>query len=367
MQKILVIEDSSTTRHLIIQSLADEYEVIEAHDGLSGTEIAQETLPDLIICDISMPNRDGFGVLDVLQEDERTSSIPFIFLTAFADQSTMRRGMNLGADDFLSKPFTIQELKTAVRTRLFKKELREHSFKRELEQLRNNITSSLPHELRTAIMVIEGYAQLMIESPDHERSKDHVAMLDMISQYAMRLNQLSERFLWYTRSHTMSYEEITFEPTVACDELIMTTAQAIAARYHRQDDLQLTLEGQGTKMTEESFSCTINELIDNAFKFSTPGTPVTIYTSTQNGYYLFTVVDHGRGMEKHQIKLIGGFMQFDRKIHEQQGTGLGLATAKKLTEIAGGVFNIKSIPGKGTAVSLQLPGHSEPALMSAAR
>ncbi len=365
MQKILVIEDSATTRQLIIQSLVDEYEVIEAYDGLNGTELALQTLPDLIICDISMPNRDGFGVLDALQENEATSSIPFIFLTAFNDQNTMRRGMNLGADDFLIKPFTLQELKTAVQTRLFKKALRDTTFKREIDALRTNITTSLPHELRTAVMVIEGYTQLMKENPNQEPVEQHNEMLDMISQYASRLYQLSERFLWYTRSHTMSGEEITIQPTLNCDNLIEETAYKIAAQYKRTGDLHLTLEGEGTRLTEESFQCIVTELIDNAFKFSLAGRPVTIHTTMQNGHYLFSIVDRGCGMESHQIKQIGGFMQFDRIRYEQQGTGLGLATAKKLTEIAGGVFDITSIVDKGTAISLQLPGCTEAEFMPA--
>jgi two-component system, sensor histidine kinase and response regulator len=357
MQKILVIEDTASTRQMIVQSLVDEYEVLEAHDGLHGAQMAHEHLPDLIVCDISMPNLDGFGVLDALQENESTSAIPFIFLTAFSDSNTMRRGMNLGADDYLVKPFSVQELKTAVRIRLFKKSLREDMFNRQIEQLRNNITVSLPHELRTAIMVIEGYTQLMLEGPDQETQSQHSEMLTMINRYAMRLHNLSERFLWYTRAHTMTYEEITLEPTPTTDALVAHVAEEIAVDHNRFDDLQLSLDGQGTLLSEESFQCIIRELIDNAFKFSTPGSPVTVQTYTQDDQYVFSVVDHGRGMNHQQIKHIGGFMQFDRDTHEQQGTGLGLATAKKLTEIAGGNFVIQSMPGKGTVISLNLPGY----------
>ncbi len=105
-----------------ILSLAS-YEVITAVNGKEGAEAAQKVLPDLIVCDIMMPELDGYGVLHILSKRPETASIPFIFLTAKAEKQDMRKGMNLGADDYLTKPFDDTELLNAIEVRLKKHEL----------------------------------------------------------------------------------------------------------------------------------------------------------------------------------------------------------------------------------------------------
>ncbi len=116
---ILVIEDESALREEIIDMLNLEgYRTLEANNGVTGLQLAIEFLPSIILCDISMPQMGGFDVLDALRRNEATVSIPFIFLTAKADRSFMRHGMELGADDYLTKPFTNSELLTAIKVRL---------------------------------------------------------------------------------------------------------------------------------------------------------------------------------------------------------------------------------------------------------
>ncbi|MFT6796854.1 MAG: DNA-binding response OmpR family regulator [Maribacter sp.] len=121
MKKILLIEDNEAVRENTaeILSLAN-YEVITAENGKIGIEKAKEILPDLVVCDIMMPNMDGYEVLRNLNKDTRTASTPFIFLTAKIDRADMRMGMNLGADDYLTKPFEENELLEAIASRLQK-------------------------------------------------------------------------------------------------------------------------------------------------------------------------------------------------------------------------------------------------------
>src|ERR1035441_9605056 len=121
MKKILLIEDNSDTGAKIAEILElANYDVTTAPDGKEGVKHAQELVPDLIICDIMMPELDGYGVLHILGKDPKTARIPFIFLTAKAEKSDMRKGMNLGADDYISKPFDDTELLDAVEVRLKK-------------------------------------------------------------------------------------------------------------------------------------------------------------------------------------------------------------------------------------------------------
>lgn len=123
MKKILIIEDNEDIRENIaeILELAD-YEAITAANGKEGVSMATEHLPDLIICDIMMPELDGYGVLHILAKKENTKGIPFIFLTAKAERSDLRKGMALGADDYLTKPFEDTELLDAIEIRLKKSE-----------------------------------------------------------------------------------------------------------------------------------------------------------------------------------------------------------------------------------------------------
>lgn len=119
MQRILVIEDEEALLEEVSDTLRFEgYDVIGARNGLIGLQQAREHLPDLIICDIMMPEMDGYEVLRDLRSDSGTLMIPFIFLTARVDKSDRRKGMNLGADDYLTKPFTHNELLTSIHTRL---------------------------------------------------------------------------------------------------------------------------------------------------------------------------------------------------------------------------------------------------------
>jgi len=123
MKKVLIIEDESVVRNNIETLLSESgYKVFKAGNGIEGIKKAQTEMPDLIICDIMMPDIDGFEVLEYLNHYSLTNIIPFVFLTAKSDAADLRRGMNLGADDYIIKPFKAVELLQAVETRLKKYE-----------------------------------------------------------------------------------------------------------------------------------------------------------------------------------------------------------------------------------------------------
>lgn len=121
MKKILVIEDEAQSRHMFLECLeAEGFDAIGAENGLVGLQRLQKQLPDLVICDIMMPELDGYGVLTTLRQDPVTAMIPFIFLSAKATKTELRQGMDLGADDYLTKPSTVEELLGAIAARLEK-------------------------------------------------------------------------------------------------------------------------------------------------------------------------------------------------------------------------------------------------------
>src|SRR6516162_6994364 len=137
------------------------YEVLEAENGATGIEIAQKSLPDLILCDVNMDKVDGYGTLSSLRKEPATAAIPFILMTGLADHAGMRHGMELGADDYLPKPFTIDALYGAVEARLRKAQTVREEAERKLADLRDNISMMLPHELRTPLNGILAYGEML--------------------------------------------------------------------------------------------------------------------------------------------------------------------------------------------------------------
>ena len=142
MKKILLIEDNKDMRENTSEILElSNYKVYTAANGKEGVAIAQKEKPDLIICDIMMPVLDGYGVLHLLSKNEETADIPFIFLTAKAERSELRKGMEMGADDYVTKPFDDIELLNAIESRLKKVELMKKKFSNNLEEVNEFISS----------------------------------------------------------------------------------------------------------------------------------------------------------------------------------------------------------------------------------
>jgi YesN/AraC family two-component response regulator len=145
MTKVLVIEDQAETRDIFLDSLeAEGFEAIGAKNGLVGVQKALENLPDLVLCDIMMPELDGYGVLSTLRQEPTTAMIPFIFLTGKATKAEVRQGMNLGADDYLTKPSTVEELLLAIATRLQKQAYMKAYYATQFQEV------SVPPSLETA-------------------------------------------------------------------------------------------------------------------------------------------------------------------------------------------------------------------------
>lgn len=146
MKKILVIEDEAETRdNLVLMLEMEGFKPIAAPNGQVGVELAKKELPDVILCDVSMPKLDGYGVLEALRANDKTVSIPFIFLTAKGDKKDLRTGMNLGADDYLTKPASAEEVLNAIRARLDRHNEKEQAAMAKVE-LKPNFDSAKPLE-----------------------------------------------------------------------------------------------------------------------------------------------------------------------------------------------------------------------------
>jgi two-component system sensor histidine kinase/response regulator len=364
MTKVLVIDDSREINELIGETLKIHgYQVLVAEDGLAGVQLAQNHLPDLILCDVNMPQLDGYATLTALRQHSNTSTIPFIFLTGITDKGNIRQGMELGADDYLTKPFTIGELLAAVKARLEKQAAITRQAERKLEELRGNISLALPHELLTPLTGILGFSSLLLENYDSIGRAELLELARSLHESALRLQRIIENFLLYSQ-----IELVAADPDKVATlrkgeyffvkENIVEVAQQVARRAGREDDLSVDLEAAQLPIAPDKLQKVVAELVDNAFKFSRPGDRVKVSSIRDEDTFTIAITDHGRGMTPDQIARIGAHMQFERKFFEQQGSGLGLIIAKRLTELHGGTFSIDSAVEQQTIVHLGFPSPS---------
>ncbi len=360
-EKILVIEDAEEVRNLIQETLnLHGYTVISAGDGDTGLEQAISLCPNLVLCDVQMPRMNGYEVLKALRKNPSTATTPFVFLTGVADRDHFRQGMNLGADDFLPKPFMLDELLAMVRARLQHKELENKDKKDAIENLTTSIILALPHELMTPLNGIVGYSQVLIQDHQVAKPQEILEYAQGIYNSAGRLQHLIENFLTYSQIELLANDPKRVaslrntEPVNARD-CVATTAQACAHKVNREMDLLLQVEDACLSISLPYLQKIVTELIDNAFKFSTPGTPVIVVSGKNGNQYRLNIIDHGRGLTMEQINTMGAHIQFDRRIHEQQGAGLGFTIARRLAELYSGSVHIESIPLQKTSVQLCLP------------
>ena len=362
MRKILVIDDEAWLREMIRLALGQHgFEVIEASNSEEGLTKAHKELPDLIICDVNMDKAGaGYVTLEKLREDNATAAIPFILMTGLADAKGMRHGMELGADDYLPKPFKIEELYAAVDARLRKVRTVREEAERKLSHLRNQITLMLPHEMRTPLNGIISNAELLAVSADALRPTEIAEMGREISQSGQRLERLIENFLIYAQleivgNDTESIAVLRAAITPKPAEVARATAINNADHCGRLHDLLVDAVDAPAAIAEDYFKKIVTELVQNAFKFSEAGSPVRVRVAVTGDRIELSVRDQGRGFSTEHIRRIDAYVQFERKMQDQEGLGLGLTIAKKLVELHGGSLKIEGKKGAGSTVTVTLP------------
>lgn len=361
MKRILVVDDEEWLREMVRLALVQKgFEVLEAENGVEGIDTARKELPDLILCDVNMEQMNGYLTLSVLRNEPATAAIPFILMTGLADTAGMRHGMELGADDYLPKPFTIDGLYAAVDTRLKKAQALRDEAERKLADLRDNISLMLPHEMRTPLNGILAYGEILAAEAATLPAAEVAEMGKVIHGSGKRLERLIENFLIYAQIELLGADAhkvgaLRQKRTPDAARLIEDHARGQACAADRVDDLALELAALPVPMSEDYLAKIVDELVQNAFKFSERGRTVNVaFSDTPNGLQL-SVTDRGRGFSTEHITRVGAYMQFDRKMQEQQGMGLGLTIAKRLTELHGGTLSIQSKRGSTTTITVRLP------------
>ena len=361
MRTILLIEDDPDVRDNMQDLLmAEDYLVIATANGREGLKQAHLRQPDLIICDVMMPDVDGYAVLHALHTEPDTMTIPFVFVTAKASRADQRAGMDLGADDYLVKPFTSEELLQTVRTRLERSQAQSHWYQQRIERLRSNLSRTLPHEFRTPLSCILGYSEFLLEICDTVEPEELRSMLEEIQASGQRLERLVENYYLYAQLEISATDPVWRSSMISQglshpNQIVAQVAAAVAENHQRAADLQVNLAEGIARIQDVYLEKMIEALVDNAFKFSESGTPVRVEGLKEEDFYVLEVADQGRGMAEEQLRQIGAFVQFDRDQYEQQGLGLGLSIARRLAELHQGTLHLESTPDEGTTVWIWLP------------
>lgn len=336
------------------------YSLLTASEEITGLKLARQHYPQLIIYELNSSPINGYNFLQEIRQHHDTSIIPVIFLSKTFDSAQHRQVMAMGADDILFAPYSEQDLVRAIAARLTRHTIMLERSQKELEQLRHNITVFLPHEIRTALTGIIAGTDLLLNSSIALDSSVIRELLHCINSSGKRLSRLAHNFLLYCElkafaDDPVKIQDLRNQKTDSAHNNITQTSLKQTHRYHRQKDLTLDLQEASLNISTPYLAKLIEELIDNACKFSKQGTPIKIRSQIQNNYLLLSISDRGRGMTSEQIEQIGLGIQFERSIYEQQGFGLGLAIAKDLTQLHGGKLQISSIPQETTTVTLTLP------------
>jgi DNA-binding NarL/FixJ family response regulator len=332
MVTILAVEDEKAILSSIVDILElDNYDVLTAHNGELGIEIAREQLPDLIISDVMMPKVDGYKFFQVLQEDSSTSLIPFMFLTALATYDDIREGMNLGADDYIVKPFNYRTLSTAVRTRLHKHHstelARQLAFTHRLVDFQENERSMIARQING-----------MIGEPLH-------ALRMLLSANGIDTNNIvSFKQLVDTLLSNLPLLEEWIQPSMISQLDIYPVTFWLIDRYRNQHNLTIEVEKAGYNPIFDPRAKMIiyrifDEILTNIISHSRCKT-VFIRLQTTEEVFHAEIMDDGQGFLVEQAMLMDT---------------LGLKLIQEYATLLNGELNIHSIPQSGTTIALTLP------------
>lgn len=358
---ILFAEDDELVRQIAEETLRGAgYRVVAVGDGVEALEALRQVQPDLILSDVRMPRCDGFEFLQKVRRDPVNLATPFIIMSAKADTADQRMGMSLGADDYVTKPYKPEDLLKTIEVRLERAALINDI----LQQQQRFLTRVLPHELRTPLTGIIGYADLMMSVGESGESLTPAELVDYgrnLSRSGHRLLRVAEDFSLWSWLESSSFavragrnqEGKSITLTAA---LVRQWCGNCAEVYGRERDVLVEMAESTALVPGEGLERVVTHLIDNAFKFSLPGSLVHVTAGPRGANFELTVVDRGRGMNDDDLANIGVMRQFGRERFEQQGIGMGLVLARSFAQLGGGEFQIARNPeGAGMWARLTLP------------
>ena len=359
---ILIVDDIEANIQLLATMLADNgFDIGVAYSGVEALDAISAYKPDLILLDIMMPEMDGFEVAKILKNNDLTKEIPIIFLTAKADINDITKGFEIGANDYVTKPFQSQELLARVHTHLKLKFLMQELI--QMNNIRNKFFSIISHDLKNPFSGILGLSQMLAEDAD-KLSKDEVQHTgEVMHKSAKVLYELLENLLEWSRSQlgTIEFKQHPLD----INEYV---SKAISIYQIKADQKNLSIRSfisTEAKIYADNYmlNTILRNLIGNAIKF-TPENGIILVGATacdDNNFVKLFVRDSGIGIpEDSKDKIFRLDTKFVRiGTNNEIGTGLGLILVKELVEKHQGTIWFESEEGKGTTFYFTLPKYEE--------
>ncbi len=384
---ILVVDDQPQNRELLEAYLvAAGHKVQLAANGREALNAVAQSHPDVILLDILMPEIDGYEVCRRLKADPNTAFIPIVIITALQDIEHRLKGIDTGADEFLTKPFNHVELLTRVRSLLRAKALHDEIVAtnrlleervaertaaleralrdlRETDRVKTEFLANISHELLTPLTPVKGYIPALLQQVFGPITPDQRQTLEIISTSVDRLHSLIENLLTFMRWEA-GHVPVRLEPmaleAVAGLALEITRQEVgdkkIAFQTHIPENLP-AIRGDLTALTSA-----LRQVLDNAIKFTPGGGTVSLEMRSQDGGsgVRLTISDTGVGIPAEALpRIFDKFYQADASATRRHGgTGLGLAIVKRILDAHNALIAVHSRVGQGTQVQMQFPAVS---------
>ena len=346
---ILIVDDSVDTVDLLNKRLSFEgYRTLSAYNGQEALKQAADHNPDLIVLDVMMPDMDGYEVCERLKASKNTRYIPILMLTAKSGLEHKIKGLDVGANDYLGKPFDYKELSARIKSLLALKSAREELVSDEKSSALDQMMDELAHELRNPLTSIGGLARRVRENlSEKDRNKKY---LDLIIQEVTRLEGMVKDLV-ELKTTAVSYKEKTDIHALISEALNgfrdNCEQEGIEVNTDMSDDTPTV------SADKEQLKLALSSLFENAIEAmaSSPGKTLTVKSHLEDDRVKIEIRDTGRGIPKEKIKNI-----FDPFFTSKtSGPGLGLTLASKIVQEHRGSISVESEPEQGTCVTVSLP------------
>lgn len=368
MTKILVIENDPLLRQDILDWLALEgYDTLSAGDGAAGIEAAFRYVPDLIVCNIAGPSLDGYGVLLELHSSPITPGIPFVFLVAEAASEAARKGIDTGADDYITKPLRQTDLIEAIRRRLQKRFLHEQEREHEVDLLRQSLADEreqrllktklvamFSHDFRNPLTSILSSNTLLREYSDRmdeERRLTHFSRIDAsVRQLVQMLDDML--LVMQMESHNLTFKPLSVNPAQLVRNIVGEFQAIYGETHHILFESRFSRDVSADSRLLRTIAV---NLISNAIKYSPKWSDVRVSLGEVDENFTLSVQDYGIGIPLvDQARMFAAF-QRGSNVGGQSGSGLGLAIVKQSAELHEGWVSLESYPGNGTTMTVTIP------------
>ncbi len=361
--KILIVDDTPANIDVLDLFLEKEgYKISIAQSGESALDLADRISPDLILLDVMMPGIDGFETCRRLKSNDKTSDIPIIFITARNESADIIKGFSLGGVDYITKPFSQEEVCARVHLHLKLKTLMaaletKNQKLADLNDLKNKFLGMASHDLRNPISTIQGFSKILLDHGETLAEDAKKEFLQSIHKVSNDMLTLLDDLL-----NISTIESGKLELQVKRGSFGQLVKERVRMYQVMAERKNLATHLDIEEMAEFSFdpnriSQVIDNLLSNAIKFSPPGKEIYIWLGQRNGQAKFSVRDQGPGISpEDQDKLFKHFQKLKaRPTADEPSHGLGLAIAKKMVEAHKGKITVESQPGSGATFSFLIP------------